>query len=160
MEPVFQIFWWENVRHGFVRPNTVENERAVAAKFLRIKNQADVGMIGAQTGEEIPIHAVPRKRKRERDLILPGQLADDPTGFDDFGGLLFLRERIQLGVAARVRAEDEAFRLHFADLRVGEKGLVGAKVGWDVQFEGLAELVNEGFGGLLVGEEPGGESNE
>lgn len=63
-------------------------------------------------------------------------------------------------MAAGVCAKDETFRLHFADLGAGEERLMRAKIAGDIEFEGVTELVYEGFGGLLVGEQPGGESGE
>lgn len=135
----------------------MEDEGAVAAQFLSVENQADVGVLGAELRQKITIHPATREGESEGDLIVAGDFTHDAAGFDDFGGLVFLGKGVEFGVAAGVCAEDKAFGLHVADLGAGEEGLVGAEVGGDVHLEEGADLIEEGFGGLLVGEEPGGK---
>lgn len=147
-----------NVGEGFIGPNTVEDEGTVAAKFLSVKDQANVGVFHTQVLEKIPVYPVAGERKRKGDLILSGDFAHNPARFDDFGGLRFLRNGIQFRVATGVRTKDKAFRLHFADLGAGEKGLAGIEITRNVEFEGLADLIDKGFIGLLVPKEPGSES--
>ncbi len=111
-------------------------------------------VLGTQTGQELPIHPIAGKGEGEGDLILAREVTDDAAGFDDFRGLIFLGEGVEFGVAAGMRAENKALGLHFKDLGAGQERLLGAEVAGDIYLKKFADLIEEGFGGLLVVEYP------